>query len=190
MSCLKKNTLRVLILVIVIVILLGLSVEYTLLKAPTIMQVQSSSDQKNSIISVAHVYTNARFSDGSGNYNFRFGFDYPNTSIPSGGATVFKVYGVLTSEQISSFFTRGVSLSLQSGSLIVDGHYDNNAKVDVSTQSSIQVIEFELLNANFTQGSHTVSARLVLSTIDIDYIGYVTGQTQIVELNGTFSVGA
>ena len=174
---------------IAVVVLLGVGVEYTLLKAPPIMQVQSPSDQKNSIISVAHTYQNASFRDGSGSYTFRFGFDYPNTSIPSGGATVFKVYGVLTSEQITSFFTRGVSLNLESGSLIVDGHYDNNAKVDVSTQPSIEVIEFELLNANFTQGWHTVSARLVLSTIDIDYIGYFTGQTQIVELNGTFSVG-
>jgi uncharacterized membrane protein len=187
---LKKNTLRVLILAIIILILLGVSAEYTLLRAPAIMQVQSSSDQENSIISVAHVFQNASFTDGSGSYTFRLGFDYPNTSIASGGATVFKVYGVLTSEQISSFFTRGVSLSLESGSLLVDGHYDNNAKVDVINQASIFVIEFEVLNANFTQGSHSVSARLVLSTIDVDYIGYFTGQTQIVELNGTFSVGA
>ncbi|MHB8567901.1 MAG: hypothetical protein ACYC7D_14015 [Nitrososphaerales archaeon] len=185
---LNKFSRRVLALAVILAIVLGLAVEYTLLKAPTILEVQSSGALQNSIISVSKSYASANMTDGSGSYGFRFGFDYPDTPIQAGSATVFKVYAALTSEKISSFFTRGVSLQVQSGSLLVDGRYDSGVKVVTSTQHSLETILFEFVNANLPAGSHNASARLVVSSVDVDYLGYFDGSTQVVLLNGTFSI--
>jgi len=187
---LRKSTRRTLaIAIIVLILLLGIGAEYTVLRAPPILNAQSSAEIKGSILSVARSFENASFTDGSGSYTFRFGFDYPDTPIPAGSATVFKVYAALTSQQITSFFTRGVSLALQSGSLLVDGRFDSGVKIDPTIQANVSTIEFEFVNTSLPQGTHNVTARLILSTVDVDYIGFYTGATQVVQLNGTFLIG-
>jgi hypothetical protein len=184
---LRVTRLRIalLFLVVVLVILAG----WTASSPPT-LGVQSQSQLTDSLFSYAQSIVTQNFSDPSGNYVFKFGFDYPNASVPQGQHIQLAVYCALINQQISSFFERGISIALQSGSLLVDGKSDFSVKIISKLQSNIQIFYFQNPNTNIPVGKHNITARLVLSTIVVNYIGSYGGSTEIVTLNGLMNINA
>ncbi|HZW58385.1 MAG TPA: hypothetical protein VFF30_19010 [Nitrososphaerales archaeon] len=179
---------RRLVAVIVIVVLIVAGLAVWTIRAPTTLTVQSEDQLKNSVMAFSRSFSNLSISDSAGSYTFRFGFDYPNNSISRGSATVFKVYAALTSQQLSSSFARGISLDVQSATLLVDGKEDASVKVVTTAQPTLEVIQFEFVNTSLPAGTYNTTARLVLSTMDVYYVGYFTGTTSIVTMDGSFTI--
>lgn len=183
----KLSRRIVALLVVVIIILAGLTA-WTI-KSPTTLSVQSDQQLKNSVMAFSKSFSNLSTTDSAGSYTFKFGFDYPDVPIQRGATTVFKVYTALISEQFSSPLARGVTLSVQSATLLVNGKEDTSVKVVTTTQPSLQVIEFQFVNTSLPAGNYNTTARLVLSTVDVFYVGFFSGSTSIVTLDGSFTIG-
>ncbi len=181
----KLTKKSVSILIFLIVLVGGLSA-WTI-ESPAVMSIQTQNQLNSSLFSYSNTFSEINISDSSGNYGFRFGLAYP-PEIQAGVTTRFDVYAALVAEQLTSSFTRGVSLQVQSASLTIDGKPDTGIKIDSKTQPDLQIFYLEFINTTLPDGKHNLSARLIVSTIDINYIGYVSGASQVVVLNGSFNV--
>ena len=183
---LKRRKAKALVVIILILLAAGLSA-WTLESPEPLSQLTSAELLKDSVFTFAPSQSTLNISDSGGNFRFLLGFDYPNSSILAGSATVFKVYIALTSEQLS-FFARGIYLSVQDATLLVDGRVDRGVTVVTSLHSTLDTVSFNFVNTSLPAGVHKASARLLISTIDDFYVGSLEGSTQVDVLNGTFTI--
>ena len=137
----------------------------------------------NSAINVITV----NVSDSSGTFSFKFGLDVANP-IQKGSASRLSIYAALTSQQITSSFSKGISLSLETASLTLDNSLDGSIKIVTATQGNLLAYYLENINTNLPDGSHTISARLIVTTIDVNYIGFTQGSIAAVTLEGTVNI--
>ncbi len=182
-----KRKRKIIALAVTALVVLVASLSVWTGESPAPLASQSSEQLKSSVIAFAPTRSTLNLSDPAGTLQFIFGFDYSNVSIQAGSATVFKVYITLTSEQLS-FFSRGVSLKVRDANLLVDGSVDKEAKVVTTLNPALDTVSFNFVNTSIPAGVHSATARLLVSTIDEFYVGYLDGTTQVVELNGTFTI--
>jgi hypothetical protein len=183
-----RRTLRrvgmVLAIILVAIIVSSLSA-WTILSPPE-MQVQTQAQLSNSILQYSRNITNIVMADGSGSYKFEVGLDY-NTNETAHAPFPVDVYAFLVSENKTSSFTKGVGLSLQNASVLIDGIADPTLKVRSTYSTEVASFFLTFVEVNST-GLHDFSARLILNVIDLNYIGYNIGTTDIVSLNGSIEV--
>ncbi|GEM_PF-1868823 len=178
---------RLLIVTIVIVIVIASSLVIWTIEAPETLDPLPSGQLASSLISYSKTIKDYNFTDSSGTYEFRFGIDYQPV-VNEGAAAEVIVYAALLSESIHSGFSKGVALSVQSASLALDGKVDTGVKFVTRRQGLIDSFLFQYLNTTLSIGMHNMTARLLVSTVDVDYIGYFEGNLYVVVLNGSFNV--
>jgi hypothetical protein len=178
------KTIKIASFVIVGLILIGLVI-WTV-TSPTSLKMQSKSQLQEGLFGFSKDVVGYNISDGSGTYEFEFGLDY-SQNLTSGSATKVAVYCALVNEEITSFFTKGVALSLQSSSLSIDGKFDNTVESS-KIISNLQTYYIEIPAVSASLGNHTLQVSLLVSTIDINYIGNSAGNFHPVLLNGTFTL--
>jgi len=183
---LKKRRKAIALVVTVLVVLAGILSVWTA-ESPTPLSPQSSEQLKGSVIAFAPTRTTLDFFNSAGTFRFALGFDYPNVSIRAGSETVFKVYIALTSEQLS-FFARGVSLKINDANLLVDGSEDKGVKVVTTLNPVLDTVSFDFVNTSIPAGVHNATARILVSTVDEFYVGYLDGTSEVAELNATFTI--
>jgi len=184
---LKLTRTKLAAIVVVVLIVAGLAA-WTF-ESPPMLPVQSQRQLGGTIFSASRVFQSANVSDGSGSYKFKFGMDY-DTNITRGQATRLAVYCALTSQQLSSPFARGVTLSLQSATLIVDNSPDESINVATGRQPGLLLYYLENPDTNIALGLHNITARLVFYTVDDNYIGNSQGSLLIIQLNGTMTISS
>jgi hypothetical protein len=183
---LKKSRLfQLVITVIVILVVIGLV--YWTVSSPPALVLQSHSSIANGIFSFSKSQSSFNITDGSGSYSIKFGLDYL-TNITFGSESLIKVYGVLASEQITSQFTRGISLAVNSASLFIDGIDDSSVSASNAITGGILTESFQNPNTSIPIGSHNLTIRMIVSTVDLNYVGYFAGTPEIVVLSGLFNV--
>jgi hypothetical protein len=173
---------------VAVLLVLAVSLSVWTGESPTPLAPQSSEQLKDSVIAFAPTRSTLNFSDFAGTFRFTFGFDYPNVSIQAGSATVFKVYIALIFQQL--LFSRGVSLKVKDANLLVDGRVDKEVKAVTTLNPALDTVSFDFVNTSIAAGVHTATARILVTTIDEFYVGYLDGTTQLAELNGTFIIGS
>ncbi len=174
---------------IAIVLLTIISLVVWTVTSPRPLRVQSESQLQNGLFGGSETTIGYNISDPSGTYHFEFGLDY-SENLTSNSATRVAVYCALVNQQITSFFTRGVALALQSSSFLIDGAIDSSAIVKSNLQSNLETFYFEIQNFQAPVGNHTLQVRIFISTVDINYIGNSLGTYQSVVLNGSFTVSS
>jgi hypothetical protein len=157
------------------------------ISSPKPMSLQSPGQLQTGIFSFSKSQIALNTSDGSGSYSFRFGLDY-DSNVSAGTQTVFKVYVVLVGEKITSFFTRAVSMDVTSALVLIDGTDDAGVKTSSAINGGILTESLENPNTSLAAGSHNLTVRLIVSTIDLNYVGYSTGPSQVAELSGLFNI--
>jgi hypothetical protein len=155
------------------------------LQAPLVLN--RVSDLSNTVFSSANVVSNSTVTDTSGSYQFAFGFDY-NSNVTAGSSAEVVVYAALVSEGTKSPFFRGAALQVQSSSLLIDGVVDTGARFVERSNSQIDSFYFQFINTNLGLGEHNMTARLLLTTIDVGYIGYYQGTSFLVTIPGSFNI--
>ncbi|MDH2900147.1 MAG: hypothetical protein PXY39_04175 [archaeon] len=180
-----RKAIKIAILVIVSLIVIGLVI-WTV-TSPSPLPVQSKGQLQSGLFGFSKDVASYNISDGSGSYSFEFGLDY-SQNLTSGSPTRIEVYCALVNQQVTSIFTRGVALALQSSSLFIDGTVDNSIDVSSKLISNLQTYSFVIPNLSSPLGNHTIQIRILVSTIDVNYIGSSTGTYQPVLLNGTFTL--
>jgi hypothetical protein len=175
------------ILSILIVVLLAASLASWTLLSPKYMTVQSGVEDSNSLFQYASSRQVVNFSDAGGSYGFLFGLDY-NRNVSAGVPTIVEVYASLISQQKSSGFMRGVALQVTAATVLIDGVEDEGVKIRFTSNSAILIYYLTGVQVNETEGLYSLSVRLVVSTVDVDYVGYFSGNEEVVSLNGTLSV--
>jgi hypothetical protein len=182
---LRKNWKRVATLSLVIIIFLAL-VAWTAI-SPTILVPQSTTSLSESLFQYAKDKSTLNITDGEGTYSFLFGIDY-NESLNPGVPTIVEVYISMQSEQKSSGFLKGVGLQILSSRVLVDGIEDSGVTSMITTSSGIITDRLSNVDINDTSGIHELSTRLIVSTEDVNYIGYFGGSEQVISLNGTIAI--
>jgi hypothetical protein len=173
------------VVVIIIAIIVGLSL-WTI-ESPAPLPVQSESQLAHGLFSSSTATIGYNLSDGSGTYFFKFGLDY-SSIVPNASSSRMALYCGLVNEQITSGFTKGVALSLQSYNLLIDGQSYPGVQVSTQRVSGLQVFYFEIQNLFLPSGNHKFLIRAFLATTDVNYIGNALGTYQTVSLNGTIDV--
>jgi hypothetical protein len=181
----RLKVTRKLLAVMMIVIVAASLVAWTIL-SPVEMQVQSHEQLSSSILQYARSVDRIAVRDGGGSYEFELGLDY-NSNETSHQPFAIIVYAFLVSENITSPFVRGVGLSLQGSTVLVDGIEDHTVKVRSTYSPQVASFFLTFVEVNST-GLHKLAARLILNTVDLNYIGYMAGTTDIVSLNGSIAV--
>jgi len=159
------------------------------LASPQIMEARSEAQLAGSIMANSRTVKYYVFTDASGSYRFKFGFDYPDVNISRGSTIEFKVYLALVSAAISSPFTRGVALRVDGLSLLVDGVKDSGVRVVSQSQPNLGIYALQSPNTSLTEGAHTLVVMLTVSTLSVNFIGYVAGSMQNVTLEGRLQIG-
>jgi hypothetical protein len=180
-----SRIIKIALIIIVALILIGLVI-WTVI-SPSPLPVVSQSQLQNGLFGYSKNVASYNISDGSGTYNFKFGLDY-SQNLTGGSSTKVAVYCALADKEISSFFTKGVALTLLSSSLSIDGTVDNNLIESSKVQSNLQTYYFGIPAVSTSLGNHNLQVRILVSTIDVNYIGNSAGSYQSVILNGTFTV--
>ncbi len=180
-----SKRIKIITVVLIAIVIAGL-VAWTL-TSPAPLQVQSQNELKTGIFSVSKTTLAYNITDGSNAYQFEFGFDY-DSNITQSSSIEYAVYGALVAEQISSPFARGVALSLQSASLLIDSHVDGSVKTSFQVKSGLATVYFQNPNTDLALGPHNMTVRLVVSPVDIGYIGNVDSSPIIVILQGAMNV--
>ncbi len=177
------------IVLIVVVMLIVISLVVWTVTSPPPLPVESQSELQSGLFGVSKSVTGFNISDGSGTYYFKFGLDFTQ-NLTSGGATKIAIYCALADQEITSFFTKGVALSLQSSTLLIDGIVDSSVTVSSKVQANLQTYYLEIPTVSFSLGNHSLQVRLLVSTIDVNYIGNSVGSYQLILLNGNFTVNS
>jgi hypothetical protein len=172
--------------VVVVVDLLLISLALWTAYSPAILSTRTPSEISTSLFQFAKTTEVVNTSDSAGAYSFLFGEDY-NSTLTSGVPTILQVYASLTAAQISSGFTKGVGLQFDETRILIDGSQvaGANERITPGTNSTIDFLSF--VPPNIVPGTHTLSVRLIVSSVDVNYIGYFSGNQFLVTLNGTFS---
>ncbi len=173
------------VIVIVLAIIIGLLL-WTI-DSPSPLPVQSVSQLTSGLFGGSLSTVGYNITDSSGTYFFKFGLDY-SAKIPNTGSSRMAIYCGLVSEHISSGFTKGVALSLQSSTLLIDGQSYPNVQVSSQRISGLQAFYFEIQNLALPSGNHTLKIEAFLATADVNYIGNTLGTYLTVSLNGTIDV--
>lgn len=170
---------------VVVIIVIAVALSAWTLSSPSVLPVHSQADLENGLFASSYTSVSYNITDGSGEYFFKFGVDYDQT-ILNHSATEISVYCALAGERITSYITKGVALSLQSSSLVVDGRPFSGSTITSKLESGLQVYSFGIRNFAGPEGNHTFSVLLFVSTVDVNYIGNLPGSFQAVSLNGSF----
>jgi hypothetical protein len=179
----RWKILALVIITEVVLISLALWTAYS----PPVLSVQDSSELSNSLFQFAKNIRVVNATDVSGSYSFVFGADY-NTTFTSGVPTIVEVYAALTSEQITSSFRKGVALQIDEAQVSIDGTQDSGFKERITENNQMLIDYLSYVQAMGTPGTYSVTVRLIVSTLDINYIGYTQGTQFLVSLNGTFTL--
>jgi hypothetical protein len=179
------KTIKIAFFVIVASIVVGLLI-WTI-TSPAPLPVQSESQLQAGLFGFSQEVASYNISDGSGTYNFKFGLDY-SQNLTGGSPARITVYCALVKQEITSFFTKGAALTLQSSSLSIDRKFDNTVTVSSKIVSGLQTYSFVIPSLSTTSGNHTLQVNLFVSTLDVYYIGNSLGSYQSILLNGTFTV--
>lgn len=147
---------------------------------------QTGSDLSRSLFHYANENETVSFSDSEAHYSFLFGMSY-NTNVSQGQMIIVEIFSSLLSQK-SSGLMRGVALHLDSASVSIDGLQVKPIEVRVTSSPTILIVYLTSIQINAGAGKHLISARLLLSTIDVNYLGYFGGSEQAVNLNGTIVV--
>ena len=119
----------------------------------------------------------------------RFFSDWTTTSQLSPGIpSIVLVYVSMLTEQRTSGFLKGTGLAIDSAEVLIDGVEVSGVRSAVSSTGSILTDRLSNVAINETGGTHQISARLLVSTVDVNYIGYFGGSEEAISLNGTISV--
>ncbi|MGH2638151.1 MAG: hypothetical protein ACRDF4_02530 [Rhabdochlamydiaceae bacterium] len=172
-------------LTIIILIFASSLLGWTLL-SPHYMSVQDSSEISSSVFQYANDIREVNFTDAGGSYSFLFALDY-NKNLTLGQPAVVAVYISLVSEKISSLFEKGVSLKIDGAAALIDGDVAEGSGDRSTFAPNILSVFLTSVKAN-SPGAHSLSARLIVSTVDVNYVGYFSGSEQVVDLNGTIGV--
>ena len=180
-----RSRINLALIIIVATILVGLTI-WTL-SSPLVLLVQTKSQLQSGLFGFSQSVASYNISEGSGAYRFEFGLDYSH-NVTSGSPVKITVYCALVSQQITSFFTKGVALVLGSSSLSIDNKFVNTVRVSSKVVSNLQTYSIVIPALSASPGNHTFLVNLFVSTVDVNYIGYSGGSFQSVMLNGTFGV--
>jgi hypothetical protein len=172
--------------IVVAVLVIVSLVAWTLL-APGTLSTQTSGQISRSLFQVAKTERILNITDGEGSYSFLFGLDY-NESASPGVPTIIEAFASLVGEQKTSGFLKGVALQIDSSSVLIDGIQDSGVSSMISSNGDIIIDRLSGIDINETAGVHQISARLIVSTLDVNYIGYFGGSEQVLSLNGSTSV--
>ena len=181
----RKNLKRLVVAGLISIILLSLLL-WTVLSPPILLP-QSESSLSNSLFQFAKTTKVLNVTDAEGSYSFLMGMDF-NETVSPGSPTIVEVLISLANEQKSSAFLRGVSFTIESSAVLIDGRGDAGLKSMSTRNGGIVTDRLSGIDINQTSGIHSLVTRLIVSTVDVNYIGYVSGNEQIVLLNGTISV--
>ncbi len=154
--------------------------------SPMYFSVQDKSDIAN-LFRFAKATENVSTTDGAGDYNFVFGMDYNSTLNPS-IPTITEVYASLSSATFHSALAKGVALHVDDASVSFDGVQVSGVKQRVNAAQNILFVYLSCVLVRSTSGVHHLSVRLLLSTVDVNYIGYFSGNQFLVTLNGTVQI--
>ena len=177
---------KALVSLTIIAILLASLLVWTA-SAPAILSPQTESDLSSTLFQYTKIRNVLNVTDGEGTYSFLFGLDYNGTVSP-GIPSIVEVYISLLSEQKSSGFLKGVSLEIMSSRVLIDSQEDSGAKSVVSNSGDIFTDRLSGVDINETGGTHQLSIRLIVSTVDVNYIGYLGGSEEAITLNGTLTI--
>lgn len=181
----RSKVLIVAGVLIILAILIGLLV-WTV-ESPAPIPVQSEAQLEKGLFGGSYSTAGYNISDSSGTYFFKFGLQY-DPKIPNASSTRLAVYCGLVGEQITSGFTKGVALSLQTSALLIDGQSYPNVQVSSQRESGLEIFYFGIQDLAVASGNHTVTVKVFLATIDVNYIGNTLGTYQTVSLNGSIDV--
>jgi len=182
----SSRRLKVLIALSVIVIIL-ISLEAWTASAPGILTPQSETSLNETLFQYAVTRSTLNITDGEGSYSFLFGLDY-NESVSPGIPSIVLVYVSMLTEQKTSGFLKGTSLAIDSANVLIDGIEVLGVRSQVSSNGMILTDRLSNVAINETGGSHQITARLIVSTVDVNYIGYFGGNEEAISLNGTINV--
>ncbi|MDA4130086.1 MAG: hypothetical protein OK457_04905 [Thaumarchaeota archaeon] len=154
--------------------------------SPAYFSVQSKSEIAN-LFQFAKTTENVSITDSTGDYNFVFGMDYNSTQNPS-IPTITEVYASLSSATFLSALAKGVALHVDDASIFFDGVQVSGVMQRVNTAQNIIFVYLSYVLVKSTSGVHHLSVRLLLSTVDVNYIGYFSGNQFLAILNGTVEI--
>ena len=181
----RRKVGKLVLAVILVLVVVSLSI-WTFV-SPVPMKVNSESQLSESLFQFAKSTTVANFSDAEGTYSFLFGIDY-NSSVASGQETIVSVYASLTSEHLNSGFARGVALRIESATVLFDGIEDLGVKTRITYSPNILIEYLTFVKVGENSGEHLLTARLIVSTVDVNYIGFFLGTESVVSLGGNLTV--
>lgn len=156
-------------------------------ESPAALSPQSQASVSDSLFHFAKTTELVNVTDGEGSYSFLFGMDY-NTTVTPGVPTLIEVFASLVSEQKTSAFLKGVTLDIASSDVLLNGSGDSQVTPMILKSSGIIVDRLTELAINETSGVLDLSARLIITVVDVNYIGSFSGNQQVVSLNGTISI--
>ena len=148
---------------------------------------QSNSSLSGPLFQYASEERTINLSDSEGHYSFLFGMSF-NENVSRGQTIVVQVFCSLLSQHLTSTIMRGVSLRLVSASASIDGVQAQGIKIRMTFRQNILIIYLTSVKIGQNLGQHSLSARLIISTINVNYLGYFGGPEQVVNLNGTIRV--
>jgi hypothetical protein len=170
-----------------LIAIIFVSLEVWTVFAPPILNPQSETSLNETLFQYTKTKSILNITDGEGSYSFLFGLDY-NETASAGIPSIVLVYVSMLSEQRTSSFLKGTGLAIESANVLIDGVEVSGVKSVVSSTGSILTDRLSNVAINETGGSHQISARLLVSTVDVNYIGYFGGSEEPINLNGTISV--
>ena len=151
------------------------------------LMAQSKTSLSGSLFQFATTTKQANFTDSEGSYEFLFGLDY-NTTMTPGVPAIVDVLISLQSEAKSSSFLRGVSVQIVSSGVLIDGMEETGTRSMTTANSDLMTDRISNVYINDTSGEHSMSVRLIISIVHVNYIGYFSGNDQLVVVNGTISI--
>jgi hypothetical protein len=178
---------RILIALAVVAIVL-VSLEAWTASAPQILTPQSEASLSNSLFQYTETKNIWNVSDSEGSYSFLFGMDYNQTMSP-GVPSIVLIYISMLTEEKSSGFLKGTGLAIEGAKILIDGVEDAGVQSRVLSNGAVLTDRLSGVDINETGGTHQLSARLIVSTVDVNYIGYLGGSEEPVSLNGTITIG-
>ncbi|MDA4112266.1 MAG: hypothetical protein OK439_06970 [Thaumarchaeota archaeon] len=184
-SVFSRNWKKFVYIGIVEIILVSLAI-WTIV-SPSYLVVQDPSQISDSLFQFAKVREVVNFVDGEGTYAFLFGMDFNNT-LSHGIPTIVEVFASLITQHSGSAFIKGVALEVIDANVLIDGVQNSGVNHRFTYHSNILIDYLSFVQNNDTSGSHSISVRLIVSTSDVNYIGYFSGTEQVVSLNGTIAI--
>lgn len=180
-----KNWKKLACLLIAVIVIVSLGTWTAL--SPSVLSPQSETELSGSLFRYAKSTSTLNITDGEGSYSFIFGVDYNETVTP-GVPSIILVFASLLNEEKSSGLLKGVALQINNAAVLIDGVEDTGVKSMVVSNGGILSDRLSGIDINDSSGVHQISARLIVSTVDVNYIGYFSGNEEVLSLNGTITI--